>query len=313
MRESSETRDENGTILASKDTEISSTDTADHGDLQPSLRDLAEGYECHEWVGALVEVPGGWYGHVRYIGPVEDKTGVFVGVELVDSHATYGRNDGSIGGVRYFSTRAASSGVFTGAGKCKVFRQLHENRSSVATRRAISPLSLQSKVCVSRYSPDFSSEFENLQAEYQNLQIVHTDSLSEIRLLRHDRTTQREELAEIAKKVEDLSISIRAGELTTLAVAEDYQLANGKLLERDKKIDFMREEAEDRRREFCEAVDILEKNTDESRHLFEFQSNELQDRLAEAAAKFDSFSEASARERSTLRDLCSEQESRASI
>ena len=47
-------------------------------------------------------------GAVRFVGGIEGKTGVFVGVELDDP---YGRNDGSAAGKSYFEC-AAKHGVF---------------------------------------------------------------------------------------------------------------------------------------------------------------------------------------------------------
>lgn len=49
-------------------------------------------------VGDTVEVPGGMFGTVRYIGSVRGKAGVFAGVELEDEFAARGKNDGDVEG-----------------------------------------------------------------------------------------------------------------------------------------------------------------------------------------------------------------------
>lgn len=49
-------------------------------------------------VGDTVEVPGGMTGVVKYIGPVNGKTGNFAGVELSHEFAQRGKNDGDVDG-----------------------------------------------------------------------------------------------------------------------------------------------------------------------------------------------------------------------
>jgi len=49
-------------------------------------------------VGDAVEVPGGMFGTVRYIGSVRGKAGVFAGVELENEFAARGKNDGDVDG-----------------------------------------------------------------------------------------------------------------------------------------------------------------------------------------------------------------------
>ncbi|KAL2216313.1 putative Noc1p protein [Thermoascus aurantiacus ATCC 26904] len=63
-------------------------------------------------VGDLVNVPGGMYGTVRYLGPVAGKPGRFAGIELAPEHASRGKNSGDVDGRRYFSTAIPGSGIF---------------------------------------------------------------------------------------------------------------------------------------------------------------------------------------------------------
>lgn len=49
-------------------------------------------------VGDIVDVPGGMYGPIRFIGPVAGKAGVFVGVELSGKYAVLGKNNGEANG-----------------------------------------------------------------------------------------------------------------------------------------------------------------------------------------------------------------------
>jgi len=49
-------------------------------------------------VGDAVEVPGGMFGTVRYVGSVRGKAGVFAGVELENEFAARGKNDGDVDG-----------------------------------------------------------------------------------------------------------------------------------------------------------------------------------------------------------------------
>lgn len=49
-------------------------------------------------LGDIVDVPGGMFGVVRFVGPVQGKKGVFAGVELVEEFANRGKNDGDVDG-----------------------------------------------------------------------------------------------------------------------------------------------------------------------------------------------------------------------
>ncbi|KAF9894273.1 hypothetical protein FE257_007775 [Aspergillus nanangensis] len=63
-------------------------------------------------VGDLVNVPGGMYGTVKYLGTVNGKPGKFAGIELAAEHARRGKNNGDVEGRKYFSTTAVGSGIF---------------------------------------------------------------------------------------------------------------------------------------------------------------------------------------------------------
>ncbi|KAI9682871.1 MAG: hypothetical protein M1829_006305 [Trizodia sp. TS-e1964] len=63
-------------------------------------------------IGDLVDVPGGMYGTVKFVGSVKGKNGVFAGVELSKEWAQRGKNDGDVDGVRYFTTSVPKAGIF---------------------------------------------------------------------------------------------------------------------------------------------------------------------------------------------------------
>lgn len=49
-------------------------------------------------VGDMVDVPGGMYGTVKFVGAVRGKKGNFAGVELAREFAVRGKNDGDVDG-----------------------------------------------------------------------------------------------------------------------------------------------------------------------------------------------------------------------
>jgi hypothetical protein len=49
-------------------------------------------------VGDMVDVPGDMYGTVKFLGNVQGKKGVFVGVELSEEFANKGKNSGQVDG-----------------------------------------------------------------------------------------------------------------------------------------------------------------------------------------------------------------------
>ena len=70
-------------------------------------------------VGDLVNVPGGMYGTVRYLGTVAGKPGKFAGIELGAEHARRGKNNGDVDGRKYFMTSIPGSGIFVPVGNNK--------------------------------------------------------------------------------------------------------------------------------------------------------------------------------------------------
>lgn len=63
-------------------------------------------------VGDVVNVPGGMYGTVKFLGAVAGKPGRFAGIELSSEHAPRGKNSGDVEGRKYFVTSIPGSGIF---------------------------------------------------------------------------------------------------------------------------------------------------------------------------------------------------------
>ncbi|OKL56801.1 hypothetical protein UA08_07770 [Talaromyces atroroseus] len=63
-------------------------------------------------VGDQVNVPGGMYGTVRFVGTVNGKPGRFAGIELAAEHAARGKNNGDVDGRNYFTTSIPGAGIF---------------------------------------------------------------------------------------------------------------------------------------------------------------------------------------------------------
>lgn len=78
-------------------------------------------------VGDIVNVPGGMYGTVKYIGTVAGKPGRFAGIELGPEHSQRGKNSGDVDGRKYFATTVPGSGIF-----------VPMNNSKYVTRRSTS-------------------------------------------------------------------------------------------------------------------------------------------------------------------------------
>lgn len=78
-------------------------------------------------VGDLVNVPGGMYGTVKFLGSVAGKPGRFAGIELSTEHAARGKNNGDVEGRKYFTTSVPGSGIF-----------VPMNNSKYVTRRSTS-------------------------------------------------------------------------------------------------------------------------------------------------------------------------------
>lgn len=63
-------------------------------------------------IGDTVDVPGGMYGTVKFVGEVAGKKGKFAGVQLATEFASRGKNNGDVDGKHYFKTTKPGSGIF---------------------------------------------------------------------------------------------------------------------------------------------------------------------------------------------------------
>ncbi|TEY46015.1 hypothetical protein BOTCAL_0323g00070 [Botryotinia calthae] len=70
-------------------------------------------------VGDIVDVPGNMYGIVKFVGSVQGKKGVFAGVELSETFASKGKNNGDVEGIQYFDTTIDGAGIFLPVNRAK--------------------------------------------------------------------------------------------------------------------------------------------------------------------------------------------------
>lgn len=63
-------------------------------------------------IGSIITIPNTGRAVLRYIGPVQGKSGRFAGIELVGDNAVLGKNSGDVNGVEYFKTKQPGAGLF---------------------------------------------------------------------------------------------------------------------------------------------------------------------------------------------------------
>ncbi|KAJ5591803.1 uncharacterized protein N7459_002172 [Penicillium hispanicum] len=91
-------------------------------------------------IGDVVNVPGGMYGTVKYLGAVAGKPGRFAGIELGSEHAQRGKNSGDVDGRKYFATSVPGSGIFVPMNNSKyVTRRSTSSTFAVPTTPARAP------------------------------------------------------------------------------------------------------------------------------------------------------------------------------
>lgn len=81
-------------------------------------------------IGCFVHIPNVGRGQVKYIGPVDTKPGIYVGIDLL---ANIGKNDGSFREKKYFDTEYPQSGLFIQLQKVAT---LIENANTNSSRRS---------------------------------------------------------------------------------------------------------------------------------------------------------------------------------
>lgn len=91
-------------------------------------------------VGDVVNVPGGMFGTVKYLGSVAGKPGRFAGIELSNEYAQRGKNSGDVEGRKYFATSVPGSGIFVPMNNSKyVTRRSTSSNFAVPTTPARAP------------------------------------------------------------------------------------------------------------------------------------------------------------------------------
>lgn len=91
-------------------------------------------------VGDLVNVPGGMYGTVKYLGPVTGKPGRFAGIELAAEHARKGKNSGDVEGRKYFTPSVPGSGIFVPMNTTKYITKRPSLTPAATTTTATTPV-----------------------------------------------------------------------------------------------------------------------------------------------------------------------------
>ena len=249
-------------------------------------------------IGDSVEVPGGWHGTVMYVGPVEGREGTFLGIDLIDLDADKGRNNGSYKGVKYFTTKSATSGMFAPQGRCRIIdngvkkernsdaqvgRHLHIRPNS--RMRSVSGMSAVGSPTSSRQvSGDYGdmltaanqqrllNENARLSQELEDVRV----KLSEVQTA---KAIQAQEMDELMSSVAELETFI--GSQNSNANSTELEQLREHLADREAKIQELRREAEERRTEFRQVTEHQQATIEELKTFHEYQIAEFAEKHAD--------------------------------
>lgn len=277
--------------LASSRRDSSIYQSSDHGSVAASevFPDAA--------IGDSVEVPGGWHGVVQYVGRVEGRDGTFLGIDLIDLDADKGRNDGTYKGVKYFTTKSSTSGMFAPQGRCRILDRgkkernndlgqpaRHLNIRPNSRMRSVSGLSAPSPNQSRQVSGDYGElPIEVAQQKLLNENARLSQELEEVRTrlieVQQAKAIQAQEMDELMASVAELEtfISTQGNESHT---AELEQL-RAHLADREAKIEELRREAEERRTEFRQVTEHQQATIEELKSYHDFQIAELAEKNTE--------------------------------
>lgn len=253
-------------------------------------------------VGDLVEVPGGWHGNVMYVGPVNGRSGTFLGVDLIELDADKGRHNGTYNGVSYFLTKSSISGMFVPQGRCRIIdgksrklraadhprpssRQLHIRPNS--RMRSVSGRSSSMQSGVS--SPPRSATYEYMEAENpaavqqkllnDNARLSKELEDTKYRLgeLNRARAVQVQETEELMSTVAELEAMQNRESKQNVTLAELEEM-RAYIDERERKIEQLRADAEVRRTEFRQVTEHQQVTIEELKALHKLQIAEIQEK-----------------------------------
>ncbi|CCG81920.1 CLIP170 family protein Tip1 [Taphrina deformans PYCC 5710] len=241
-------------------------------------------------LGDTVEVPGNHLGVVMYVGPVQGREGVFLGIDLKAPDFDKGRNDGSHNGVQYFTAKGPSSGIFVPQGRCRLVetaarkeRPPEVNRPS--SRRSFSGIStpgsprpLSDGLARSEKSDVEAAALQKLLNENAMLHKELEESQSRLIEAQRKNTIQVQEMDELMTtlvELEALQHGHSESKESKSSVLGDMQAF---LDDRERKIEELRAEAESRRTEFRQVTEHQQATIDELKSLHQEQLTALQEK-----------------------------------
>lgn len=228
-------------------------------------------------IGSEVMLPSGGTAVLRFVGSVDNKTGIFAGVELLGINAGRGKNSGDSDGKYYFRTETSNSGLFFPYSRIvsanpglfqetptRVSRPSMVDRSSSLASRS-SPLQLGRAASTGKYSPLMKSKTSQLHL----LEAELSKALEENKDLTAQITRFHSEAEEKSVVLSELQALVSETLEPALAESEMYLTAQ------EEKMDRQRSKFKEQREELLTTIASLQEQAEENNKLYNEQLSQL--------------------------------------
>lgn len=195
-------------------------------------------------MGSTVVLPGGQKAILRYVGNVMGRPGVYAGLELLGD--VQGKNSGDVDGVRYFNVSRPLSGIFYPYQKLQQYASPSKPTASPESAKSwtSSPYNQQELT-------QLRNEMDARDQEYNEMVTAYETKLAERNKILH----------ELQVTVENFEPLMNESEKQMLAKEERFAK--------------YKENTEKQMKELIDAIELLEKQSDNNKALYEKRLEEV--------------------------------------
>lgn len=271
-------------------------------------------------IGSILTIPNTGRAVLKYIGPVQGKSGKFVGIELLGESASLGKNSGDVNGIEYFKTKSRGSGLFMTYDKLMSTIDFVEspptkrlslmnspndtfgptprrnraslNPSHLSHSRSISKRSSIARSHTSTPSPLLSQSLNKSSPSYEELKRLSTAKTlveNEKNNLLYETDSMKYEIEELKSRLEHQEKLIQDLELSHRHDLVKIQKAEERVSITENKLVKQKNSHEEQREELLDVIDQLEAQVNDNEKLYVDELQRLQDEIKQKEENIKAF------------------------
>lgn len=259
--------------------EIPSTPTPHFRGKSPELR-----------IGAKLNIPNIGRSILRYIGPIDNKSGEFAGIELIGDDINLGKNNGDVNGKKYFNVEKKGNGLFLTYEK--LLNLLNESPSKLyspvlSSRKSFAVPSSATKPKTTASATPFRNigNKENnlikspIEAEFQKALTDKSVIENQNEILQQEMNSLNLQIIELNAKLKNNESVIKDLELKSRQFQLHLDSSNERVNNAENKLIKQRKLYDEQRKELLDVIDQLEAQVDDNEKLYLGELAKLQQEI----------------------------------